>query len=203
MDLTTLGPKWPGWYLCYIDPDNGVGSWLLHHNGEAVLLEVPSSTDFVAVLDATHATESRIRYITASHEHCDHYNHRQAQWFNKTFLGSTLLRPRAIESDAVVYIGDFDGPEPVYIIKAPKHSQHDQVVVFRGVAMTGDIELGTLESVLEEVHPAIRRRSMEWLRGFERRSNYHVHTVVSAHLNDVRENVDWKSLFAYKARVTV
>jgi hypothetical protein len=80
-------------------------------------------------------------------------------------------------------------------VKAPKHSPGDLVTVFRGVAMTGDIELGTLDSVTDEVSMTTRKRSMRRLREFPDRTGYRVHTVVSAHLNDLRRDVDWTSLF--------
>ena len=67
--------------------------------------------------------------------------------------------------------------------------------VFRGVAMTGDIELGTLDSVNDEVPMVVRKRSMRRLLGFPGRSGYQVHTIISAHLNDLRRNVDWRNLF--------
>jgi hypothetical protein len=61
--------------------------------------------------------------------------------------------------------------------------------------MTEDIELCTLDSVTDEVPLATRRRSMRRLAGFPQRTSYHVHTILSAHLNDVRRGVDWESLF--------
>jgi hypothetical protein len=61
--------------------------------------------------------------------------------------------------------------------------------------MTGDIELGMLESVNDEVPTATRRRSMRRLREFQDRAGYHVHSIVSAHLNDVRVSVRWPELF--------
>jgi hypothetical protein len=64
--------------------------------------------------------------------------------------------------------------------------------------MTGDIELGMLESVNDEVPSATRRRSMRRLREFQDRTGYHVHSVVSAHLNDVRVAVRWPDLFEFQ-----
>jgi hypothetical protein len=80
----------------------------------------------------------------------------------------------------------------------PDHEPGDVVTVFRGVAMTGDIGPGMLESVTDGVPLATRRRSMRRLRGFEERTGYHVHSVVSAHLNDVRVSVRWPDLFDYR-----
>ena len=78
-----------------------------------------------------------------------------------------------------------------------KHSPDDVVTVFRGVAMTGDIELGTLDSVNHEVRRKTKAASMDYLRGFPDRTGYRALTVVSAHLNDFRRGVDWPSLFSY------
>lgn len=61
--------------------------------------------------------------------------------------------------------------------------------------MTGDIELGTLDSVNDEVPRATKAASMDYLRGFEERTGYHIHTIISAHLNDFRQGVNWSGLF--------
>lgn len=48
-------PRWPGWHLIGRFPDgdpDGVGSWLLHHRGEALLLEVPPGSTCKAVQGA-------------------------------------------------------------------------------------------------------------------------------------------------------
>ena len=75
------------------------------------------------------------------------------------------------------------------------------VTVFRGVAMTGDIELGMLASVNDEVPEGTRKRSMRRLREFQDRTSYHVHSIVSAHLNDVRVSVGWPDLFEFQPGV--
>ncbi len=87
------------------------------------------------------------------------------------------------------------GGEQLWLCRAPKHSPSDTVTIFRGVAMTGDIELGTLDSVNEEVSSSTKAASMDYLRGFEDRTGYYVHTIVSAHLNDFRQGVNWPLLF--------
>lgn len=61
--------------------------------------------------------------------------------------------------------------------------------------MTGDLELGMLGSVTDEVPEATRRQSFDWLAGFPSRTGYHVHTVISAHLNDLRTGFCWPELF--------
>ena len=105
-----------------------------------------------------------------------------------------FLHPSGIRGDRLLHVGD----EPVWLVKAPKHSLTDVVTIFRGVAMTGDIELGMLDSVNDEVPSATRRRSMRRLREFQDRTGYHVHSVVSAHLNDMRVSVRWPGLFEFQ-----
>jgi hypothetical protein len=38
---------------------------------------------------------------------------------------------------------------------------------------------------------------MRRLQGFQERHGYQVHTVISAHLNDLRRGVCWPELFRY------
>ena len=61
--------------------------------------------------------------------------------------------------------------------------------------MTGDIELGTLDSVTKEVPMKRRKQSFENAARFFDDMDYQVHTVISAHVNDIRTNVDWPKLF--------
>ncbi len=48
----------------------------------------------------------------------------------------------------------------------------------------------------DEVSRATKAASMEYWKGFEDRTGYHVHTIVSAHLNDFRQGVNWGEVFA-------
>ena len=189
-------PNFPGWHLfgSYpLDDPDGVGSWLLVHDGEALLLEIPPGltvADVEAMLERTGAT---LRFVTASHNHWDHLDLEVWQSLLDTFERATFIDPDAIarHHDVELRIGG----EPVWLIKAPKHSRGDVVTVFRGVAMTGDIETGMLASVNNEVPLPTRKKSMDWLRDFPERSGYQVHSTVSAHLNSVRESVQWAALF--------
>jgi hypothetical protein len=189
------GLDFPGWHLfgAYPDGDPGdTGSWLLHHDGEALLLEVPEGLTVRDVADALDRTGFSLRYVTASHDHYDHIDPEVWDALTKSFTKAKFIHPLAVRGDRMLRIGG----EPLWLVKGPKHSPCDVVTAFRGVAMTGDIELGTLDSVTDEVPAATRRRSMRRLRDFPTRTGYHVHTVVSAHLNDLRRGVDWDSLFS-------
>ncbi len=186
------GPWLPGWYLIG-SFDSDVGSWLLHQDGEAMLLEVPEGLTVREVRKAVDRLEVGVKCITASHAHWDHID--QAGWrrLARAFPDAEIVHPRTVKADRCLCLAG----EPLWLIPAPKHSPCDVVTVFRGAAMTGDIELGMLESVNDEVPLPTKKKSMNWLKGFQDRTGYQVHTTVSAHLNDVRTNVNWPELFSY------
>lgn len=190
-------PHFEGWHLIGAFPDNepdDVGSWLLAHNGEALLLEVPEGLVVQDVADALGHLEATLRYVTASHDHYDHLDPEVWDALATAFPEARFLHPSGVQGDRLLHIGD----EPVWLVKAPKHSLTDVVAVFRGVAMTGDIELGMLASVNDEVPRRTKKKSMDRLRGFQDRAGYHVHSIVSAHLNDVRVSIRWPDLFRYE-----
>lgn len=135
---------------------------------------------------------AKLRYVTASHDHEDHFDPEAWGALAAAFPRAEFIHPSHVRGDRLLHI---DG-EALWLIKAPKHSRTDVVTAFRGVAMTGDIELGTLRSVNREVAAKLKRESMEYLRGFQDRTGYYVHSVVSAHLNDVRTGVHWPELFS-------
>ncbi len=187
----------PGWHLLGAFPDHepdDVGSWLLHYNGEALLLEIPPGLTVAKVAAGLASVRAGLRYVTASHLHEDHFDPDVWQELRKAYVGTEFIRPTDAEagSETLIKLGG----EPVWLIKAPKHSPSDMVIAFRGVAMMGDIELGTLDSVNREVPREVKAASMEHLRGFQDRTGYRVHTMVSAHLNDFRQGVNWPQLFA-------
>lgn len=189
-------PHFAGWHLIGAFPDgqpNDVGSWLLHHGDEALLLETPPGLTVRKVKTALAQTGCELKYVCASHDHMDHFDEDVWGALLAAFPDAEFIDPVFVRGDYLIYVGG----EPCWRIWAPKHSETDTATIFRGVAMTGDIELGALESVNEEVPKATKRRSMARLRGFQDRTGYRVHTTISAHLNDVRVNVDWPALFTY------
>jgi len=191
--------KLPGWHLLGAFPDhepNDVGSWLLHNNGEALLLEIPPGLTIDDVAAALALLGAGLRYVTASHLHEDHLDPQVWNDLTDAYPNAEFFPPEEFAGDTRIDLGG----ESVWFIKAPKHSPSDTVTVFRGVAMTGDVELGTLNSVNREVSRKVKAASMEYLRGFEQRTGYRVHTIVSAHLNDFRQDVNWASLFEVSQR---
>ena len=187
-------PHFEGWHLIGAFPDgvpDDVGSWLLAHGGEAALLEVPPGLTVRAVRSALKRVGAALRFAAASHSHEDHLDPAIWRRLTTAFPAAEFLHPADVSGDRLLRVGG----EPMWLVKGPKHSVDDVVAVFRGVAMTGDIELGMLASVNNEVSWPTRVRSMNWLRGFEHRAGYHVHSIVSAHLNDVRVSIQWVDLF--------
>lgn len=184
----------PGWHLLGAFPDyepDDVGSWILHNDGEALLLEIPPGLTVDDVAAGLDSIGAGLRYVTASHLHEDHLDPQVWNELIDAYPDAEFLSPEKFEGDSSIEIGG----EPVWFIKAPKHSPSDTVTVFRGAAMTGDIELGTLDSVNREVSRKMKMASMAYLAGFEQRTGYHVHSTVSAHLNDFRQGVNWRGLF--------
>lgn len=189
--------NFPGWKLLGSFPDNelnDVGSWLLHNNGESLLLEIPPGLTVEKVKCGLKNINSKLCYVIASHDHEDHFDSNVWNELQKEFPKSRFMYPRMLCKDKALLLGG----EPLWIIKAPKHSLTDVVIVFRGVAMTGDIELGQLESVNNEVYDSLKRKSMTHLRTFPNRTGYLVHTVLSAHLNDLRTSINWPELFQFE-----
>ncbi len=191
MDL----PHFEGWTLLGAFPDGApddVGSWLLAHNGDALLLELPPGLTAGVVRAGLSRVGATLRFVTASHDHEDHLDPEAWDALIEAFPDAEFLGPAEVEGDHLLRVGG----EALWLVKAPKHSATDVVTVFRGVAMTGDIELGGLASVNREVPAKTKRKSMAYLRGFCDRTGYAVHSTVSAHLNDVRQSVRWPDLFA-------
>ena len=186
----------PGWRLLGAYPDqdsDAVGSWLLHNNGEALLLEVPPGLTVDDVATGLASLGAGLRYVTASHGHEDHFDPNSWKVLEEAYHGTHFIPPTDTKeaSDTLLTRGG----EPLWLLKAHKHSLSDTVTAFRGVAMTGDLELGTPDSVNDEVVPATKAASMQYLRNFEDRTGYHIHTIVSAHLNDFRQGVNWRGFF--------
>jgi len=185
-----------GWHLLGAFPNNkpdAVGSWLLHNDGEALLLEVPPGLSIEDVAAGLAFLRVGLRYVTTSHLHEAHLDIDCWNTLQEVYAGTHFMRPTEakVGSDILLNLGG----EPLWLIKAPKHSPSDTVIVFRGGAMMGDIELNTLDSVNDEILRTTKATSMEYLRSFEERTGYHIHTIVSAHLNDFRQGVNWQSLF--------
>src|SRR5262249_25261948 len=128
-------PRFEGWHLIGAFPSHepeDVGSWLLVHEGEGMLLEVPDGLTVADVKDAMNRLGlSTLKYVTASHTHEDHFDTDVWAALQEAFREAVFLHPSTLKGDRLLHLGG----EPVWLLKAPKHSFGDVVTVFRGVAM--------------------------------------------------------------------
>jgi|SRR5271165_6931037 len=157
-----------------------------------MLLEVPRGLTPAIVAEHLKKIDCVLKCVTASHSHEDHLSVSAWTKLQKRFSDARFMHPSHVRRRMSFTLGGETG----WLIPSPKHSTDDLVAVFRGVAMTGDIELGTLESVNDEVDLETKKRSFKRLKSFPERHKYQIHTVMSAHCNDYRENVNWRSLFS-------
>jgi glyoxylase-like metal-dependent hydrolase (beta-lactamase superfamily II) len=189
------------------------GVWLLAHNGEAAVLELPptslvgfgSGADPAA--DAARAAGAlgvTVKYLLCTHTHHDHFSAGTFRQMRERFPGAEPVLQsgfrKAEDGPGTRYFDDHFalgiGGEPLYLLHAPKHSQTDTMVLFRGAVCTGDWELGTVRTVNERVPVETRLRSCARVIDFVRHANYRVHRVYSVHANDRRENIDFPALIA-------
>jgi hypothetical protein len=190
------------------------GVWLLAHNGEAAVLELPP-TSLVGIgfgadpaadaAKAAHALGVTVKYLLCTHTHHDHFSTKTFRLMREQFpraepVFQSGFRKVADDVLAIKYFDDherlFIGGEPLHLLHAPKHSTTDTFVIFRGAACTGDWELGTVRTVNESVPVETRLWSCNRVIDFVRNSGYHVHRVYSVHANDRREGVDFVALVA-------
>lgn len=175
-------------------PDNGV--FILHNNGEAVLVECPPDPRWP--IDAVTFLKNHdlaLTGITTSHLHEDHFDMDCLEEFAK-LMGVTIEElpwwqsTEKTTKDWGYYLSDIGG-EPLWSISCAKHSRTDQVLIFRGFALTGDIELGVHDSCNMEVSAAERAWALHYLANFEAVHKYKIHGLCSAHANDLRYNIAW------------
>jgi hypothetical protein len=190
------------------------GVWLLAHNGEAAVLELPPTSLIGSGAGADPAADAAgaarelgasVKYLLCTHTHHDHFSTTTFRRMRERFPRAQPVlqggfRKLADDAPTTVYFEDhlalFLGGEPLHLLHAPKHSATDTLVLFRGAACTGDWELGTVRTVNERVPVETRLRSCARVIEFVHQMNYHVHRVYSVHANDRRENVDFVALIA-------
>jgi glyoxylase-like metal-dependent hydrolase (beta-lactamase superfamily II) len=192
------------------------GCWLLVHQGESAILEMPPASlsgpkpvDVARDAVAELAAES-VRYLLCTHRHLDHFSKGTFRDLRRAFPGAQPCLQRGFHGSlskekGICYFDDLLkldlAGEPLFLVHAPKHSRTDTMVIFRGTACTGDWELGTLRSVHDWTRfwAVPRARKLEAISRMERfpaENNYCVHRVFSVHANDKRDGVDFPLLMA-------
>lgn len=186
----------PGWLLLDRYPANGlvrIGSWLLFHNGEAALLEVPPDRQLIEdAMVGLNGLGVVAKYILVSSRDQDRFGSSVLRALRRRseFKGATCIR----SGGGRVGLRRLDlGGEPLWLIDAPVRSLSDRVVVFRGMAMTGAIDFGIRESSHGEVPASLRAKSLRFLADFEQMSGHRIQTKVNAYLGDYGQVEDWQS----------
>lgn len=184
------------------------GCWLLTSGQQGAILELPpySRNQVSPVITARQMAKQlgiQITYLLCSHDHGDHFALATLWEFTHAFPQATVWLQagfrRSISGGSTIQYFDsvmqlkVDG-EPLFLVHAPKHSWTDTMVIFRGVAFTGDWELNTIRSVNNSVPTERKLQSIETMTRFPEQYNYRIHKVFSVHANDRREDVDFPAL---------
>ncbi len=192
----------------------GTGCWLLEHNGEAAVVEMPPFNPIHQESPANKAfhvarkAKYRVKYLLCTHAHMDHFSWQTAHQMQEAFPEAEIHVQRGFEPYmrglSRVHFFDHDslltlGNEPLHLLHAPKHSWTDTMIIFRGVVISGDWELNTLKSAHDDkpryrVPDHVKLASIEKMQRFQAEKNYRIHKVFSVHANDRRENVDFHHL---------
>ncbi len=191
----------------------GTGCWLLVNGNEGAIVEMPpynaqfQESPANKALHVVKKSKIRIKYLLCTHTHVDHFNLKIAQEMQSYFPQAEIHLQRGFEPmiHGLNNVHYFDhesnlslNGESLFLVHAPKHSWTDTMVIFKGVAITGDWELNTLKSAHDDkpqhrVPREAKIASIQKMRRFQSERNYRIHKVYSVHANDRRENInfDW------------
>ena len=189
------------------------GCWLLVNGNRAAILELPpySAGQYSPTIAAQIAAEQRnldIDYLLCSHAHADHIAQDTLKEFNRAFPSAQVYLQAGFQEHVTTakHVHHFDdflklslGGEPLYLVHAPKHSWTDTIIIFKGVAITGDWELNTIRSVHDgnpemSVPLDAKLASIAKMTRFPTEQGYLVHKVFSVHANDRRDDIDFVEL---------
>lgn len=189
------------------------GCWLLTSGTSGAIVEIPPYNvgqwpPSVAARLAAEQLGVTIEYLLCSHTHGGHLSPQTLRDFSDAFPNAVLHVHDSFEPylaggistryfQGVVKLGL--GGEALFLVHAPKHSLTDTIIVFRGVAFTGDWELNTIRSMSdgregENVPLDIKLQSINRLRKFPDDQGYVIHRIFSTHANDRREKVDFAAV---------
>ena len=188
------------------------GLWLLIHEGEAAILEMPpyfkeEVPPYKLCKQVCAEHNATIKYLLCSHAHGDHFAQKTYDEMKKNFPEAKIylqngFKKRIRNKARTKFFNEKQrldlANEPLILIHAPKHSWTDTMVIFRGTMFTGDWELNTIRSVHDgkkyAVPMDVRLESIKIMENFEKDYNYNIHRVLSVHANDRREGVNFSEL---------
>lgn len=199
--ILMLGPYGPYRNAC----------WVLYRDDEAAVVEMPpyrrsETRPWRAVEKVLRQRGLWLKYAFLSHAHRDHcqsiMDFRKAfpdtEFVgHRSFMSSRLLAYQGFTFDTYFSRRDWSGTlggEHVHLIHAPKHSETDLLLLFRGAMLTGDWYLGDLKDCNALVRPAEKIRSIKAVQKLVRRWRYHVHMMFSAHGDCLYYNVDFERM---------
>jgi glyoxylase-like metal-dependent hydrolase (beta-lactamase superfamily II) len=189
------------------------GTWLLENNGEVAIVETPGKclqgrSPWDDSLSYVNHLGLNPKWIFITHPHTDHitgYHHyRQNFPTAKSLVHRTFKQIRFIslqeytweQNNEDTFNSDYTivdlGGEPLFLIHAPKHSEQDTLIIFRGVVITGDWVIGPYDE--ERIDQAEVIYNLKRVRSILKNHNYKVHTLLSAHANEARGNIDFDEI---------
>ncbi len=84
--------------------------------------------------------------------------------------------------------------EQLFLIRAPKHSWSDTMVIFRGCIISGDWWIGPGDPNRNMIPLKTINESIDFLEAFIHKKNYHIHSLFSVHANEFRYGIDFIEL---------
>lgn len=161
-----------------------------------------------------------LKFMTATHNHGDHFNtvpqfysqfpqspivvnsffFKRANLQN--FITSQQLESKNFPHASIVNNGvlifcfqdeifktNLDG-EPLFLIRAPKHSWSDTLIIFRGTMISGDWWLGPGDPNKNRIPESIVDESINRVIEFINNTGYIIKNVFSVHANEFRRDID-------------
>ncbi|NHI92600.1 MAG: hypothetical protein EAX96_08860 [Candidatus Lokiarchaeota archaeon] len=188
------------------------GTWLLLNGSSCMIVEVPPRSNKLnalvpAELISQYLYKHKIKPIgiTVSHHHWDHldginsYREKLTPYLPFDWICHESLIKR-VPSVRKFFTTIFKEPvfkmniegEPAYLIYAPKHSETDILIIFRGAMITGDWWLGSGDPNPNNISPLVSITSINRVLEFLTMNSYHIHSLFSVHGNDFRyqQNVE-------------
>lgn len=182
------------------------GSYVLHSEDEAFILEMPPCRskfrspwkDAKIFLERN---QLKLKGLLLSHAHRDHT--ASYPKFRRTFPNAPLYyhssfgnefglgRSEVVFSSPLLELSL--GDEKLIILHAPKHSHQDLLVIFRGCICSGDWSMGYAAECNDIVSTETKLRSLAFVKRYLRETNYIVHSSYSAHANEFYRGMDFEA----------
>ena len=180
------------------------GSFVLHNNGEAYIVEMPPCRNSVRNpwKDAKifiERNQLQLKGLLVTHAHRDHT--ASYDRFRLTFPNAPLYLHSSLKGKLGYGVNEvyFSSPvlhldvggELLLLIHAPKHSKEDQLIFFKGTVCSGDWSLGQAPDCNNYVPTVQKIKTLSFVRRYLMKLRYFVHTAYSAHANELRRPISF------------